>query len=120
MTRILVRGAAAALVLVLSACSLTFDSTQLGVPTSLAESAAAQPDGTTFRITKHSVYFFWGAVGTSQPNVEDILAGQVGTGNRIANLRIRVRSRWSDVLLTVLTAGLIVPRSVTFEGVVVP
>jgi hypothetical protein len=28
--------------------------------------------------------------------------------------------RWSDVLVTVLTVGLAAPRSVTFEGVIVP
>jgi len=33
-------------------------------------------------------------------------------------VKIRVRSRWSDVLFTVLTAGLIVPRTVTVEGIV--
>jgi hypothetical protein len=33
-------------------------------------------------------------------------------------LKIKARSRWSDVLITALTAGLIVPRSVTFEGIV--
>jgi hypothetical protein len=49
-----------------------------------------------------------------------VLAGQVGSGARIANLRVKVRSRWSDILVTVLTGGLIVPRSVTFEGIVVP
>ena len=38
--------------------------------------------------------------------------------NGIADVRIRVRSRWTDVLITALTAGLIVPRTVTFEGVV--
>jgi len=56
----------------------------------------------------------------SQPNLEDVLAGQVGTGARITNLRIKVRSRWSDLLITGLTLGVVVPRSVTFEGVVVP
>ena len=50
----------------------------------------------------------------------NVLAGQVGSAARIANLRIKVRSRWSDILVTVLTAGLISPRSVTFEGTVVP
>jgi hypothetical protein len=49
-----------------------------------------------------------------------VLAGQVGTASRIANLRIKVRSRWSDLLVTVLSFGVIVPRSVTFEGVIVP
>ena len=39
-------------------------------------------------------------------------------GSGIVGLKIKARSRWSDVLITALTAGLIVPRSVTFEGVV--
>jgi len=56
----------------------------------------------------------------AHPNAEDVLAGQVGTGARVANLRIKVRSRWSDLLVTALTAGLITPRTVTFEGIVVP
>jgi len=49
-----------------------------------------------------------------------VLAGQVGTGSRIANLKIKVRSRWSDLLITALSFGAIVPKSVTFEGVIVP
>ena len=113
------RGGLAALLLAVSGCALNFDSTQLGVPVSLAEAAQAPPQGTTFRVTKHPVFLLWGAVTASPPNVEDVLAGQVGAGARIANLRIRIRSRWSDLLVTVLSAGLISPRSVTLEGVVV-
>jgi hypothetical protein len=119
-TRHIVHGGLVALVVGLSACASTFDSTRLGVPVSLADAAATPPQGTAFRVTKHPVYFFWGMTGVSQPNLEDILAGQVGTGSRLTNVRIRVRSRWSDLLITLLTAGLIVPRSVTFEGIVVP
>ena len=78
-----------------SGCALTFDATELGVPTSLAERAQTPPQGTPFRVTKHPVFLLWG-------------------------LRIKVRSRWPDLLVTALTAGLITPRSVTFEGVVVP
>ena len=106
--------------LTLSGCALTFDAGDLGVPTSLAEPAQAPPQGTAFRITKHPVFLLWGLAGASRPNAEDVLAGQVGTGARIANLKIKVRSRWSDLLVTVLTAGVITPRSVTFEGIVVP
>jgi hypothetical protein len=99
---------------------MTFDATDLGVPTSLAESAKAPPQGTPFSVTKHPVYLLWGLVAAARPNAEDVLAGQAGTGSRIANLRIKVRARWTDLLVTALTAGLISPRSVTFEGVVVP
>jgi hypothetical protein len=108
-----------ALVLAAAGCGLTLDSTELGVPTSMAEAATAPPQGTAFRITKHPVYFFWGAARAGAPHLETLLAGQVGTGNRIANVRVHLRSRFTDVLVTALTAGLIVPRSITFEGVVV-
>ena len=52
-------------------------------------------------------------------NMEDLLAGQLGTGASIANLKIHVRSRWHDVLITVITVGIVAPRSVTYEGVIV-
>ena len=109
-----------ALALTLSGCAMTFDATDLGVPTSLAESARTPPQGTAFKVTKRPVYLLWGLTAASRPNAEDVLAGQVGNGARVANLRIKVRSRWNDLLVTVLTAGLVSPRSVTFEGVVVP
>ncbi len=114
------RAGLAALALTLSGCAMTFDAADLGVPTSLAEPAQAPPQGRAFRVTKHPVFLLWGLAGASRPNTEDVLAGQAATGARIANLRIKVRSRWSDLLVTALTAGLITPRSVTFEGVVVP
>jgi hypothetical protein len=117
------RASIFALALAASACALTLDSTHLGVPVSLAESpgagGAAADSGVAFRVTKHPVYLLAGLVPVSQPNLEDVLAGQVGTGARITNLRIKVRSRWSDLLITGLTLGFVVPRSVTFEGVVV-
>lgn len=109
-----------ALALTLSGCALTFDAKELGVPTALAEAAQTPPQGTAFRVSKHPVFLLWGLAGASRPNMEDVLAGQVGTGARITNLRIKVRSRWSDLLVTALTAGVITPRTVTFEGIVVP
>jgi hypothetical protein len=47
-----------------------------------------------------------------------VLAGQVGAGNAVANLRVKVTSRWTDLLVAGLTLGIVVPRSVTYEGVV--
>jgi hypothetical protein len=118
--RFVTRAGLLALALTVSGCALTFDATDLGVPTSFAEPAQTPPQGEPFRVTKHPTFLFWGLIAASRPNAEDVLAGQVGTGARIANLKIKVRARWSDLLVTGLTAGLISPRSVTFEGVVVP
>ncbi|PYP55142.1 MAG: hypothetical protein DMD44_15900 [Gemmatimonadetes bacterium] len=112
------RAAVLTLAIVLSGCALTLDATHLGVPVSLAGSAQGPDSGTAFSVTKHSIYLLVGLVPVAQPNLEDVLAGQMGTGARIANLRVKVRSRWSDLLVTGLTLGLVVPRSVTFEGVV--
>jgi protein-S-isoprenylcysteine O-methyltransferase Ste14 len=108
--------------LALSGCALSFDSTHLGVPATMAEAAPrageTAPTGTPFKVTRHPVFLLWGLATAGQPNLEDVLAGQVGTGTGIANLKIKVRSRWHDLLVTGLTLGVISPRSVTFEGLV--
>ena len=102
----------------LTGCAETFDATTLGVPVSLAAPAGQTPEGTRFRVTSHAVYGLWGLATLKQPSLRKTLAAQLAGGNGIADLRIKVRSRWSDMLITALTGGLIVPRAVTFEGVV--
>ncbi len=64
------------------------------------------------------MFGLWGVVRLKEPSLRKALASQLGGGSGVADVKIRVRSRWSDLLVTLLTAGLIVPRSVTFEGVV--
>ena len=120
MNRLFACGAAAALGLAAGGCALTFDSTRLGVPVTMAGPAQVAPAGTPFQVTRHPVFVVWGAFTVSPPGLEDVIAGQVGAGAGVANLRIRVRARWSDLLITTLTAGLFSPRTVTFEGVVLP
>src|SRR2546421_2681549 len=110
-------GSVLVLALALGACALTLDSTHLGVPVSLAAAAQRPDSGTPFRVTKHAIYLLLGLVPVAQPNLEDVLAGQGGTRTRLTNLRVKGRSRWSDLLITRLTLGVVVPRSVTFEGV---
>ena len=99
-------------------CAETFDATTLGVPVTLASPAGQQPEGTRFRVTSHAVYGFWGLARIKDPSLRKALAAQLAGGSGVADLKIKVRSRWSDVLVTALTGGLIVPRAVTYEGVV--
>jgi hypothetical protein len=108
-----------ALLLLLGACANTIDATRLGVPTTLASSAAQPAQGDSFSVTSRAVYGFWGAVRFSEPSVRKALAAQLVGGKEIADVRIRIRSKFSDLLITGLTLGLIVPRAVTVEGVVV-
>lgn len=101
-----------------ASCAHSFDATTLGVPATLAAPAGQIPEGARFRVTSRAVYGLWGLATIKQPSLRKALAAQLAGGTGIADLKIKVRSRWSDVLITALTAGLIVPRAVTFEGVV--
>ena len=102
----------------LGACAQTFDATTLGVPATLASAAAKPAPGDRFTLTSRAVFGLWGIARLKQPSLRKALAGQLPGGSGLADVKIRVRSRFSDLLITLLTAGLIVPRSVTFEGVV--
>jgi hypothetical protein len=93
--------------------------TELGASGDVRGVGPDSPQGTRSR-SNDPVFILWGLTAVSRPDAEDVLAGQAGTGARIANLRIKVRTRFPDLLVTVLTFGVFAPRSVTFEGVVVP
>jgi hypothetical protein len=104
--------------LLLGGCAQTFDATTLGVPATLASPAAQPAQGDRFKVTSRAVFALWGIARLKEPSLRKALAGQLGGGSGLADVKIQVRSRFADLLITVLTAGLIVPRSVTFEGVV--
>ena len=114
------RGAVLALLAagLLTGCAETFDATTLGVPATLASPATAPAAGDRFQVSSKAVFGFWGLAKVKQPSLRKVLGSQLGGGSGIADVKIRSRSRFSDILFTVLTAGLLVPRTVTFEGVV--
>jgi hypothetical protein len=105
--------------LTLAGCSLTLDASHLGVPATLASSASAPVEGTAFSVTSRAVYGLWGVVKFSEPSLQRTLASQLAGGQAVANVRVRVRSKFSDLLITGLPLGLVVPRAVTIEGVIV-
>jgi hypothetical protein len=109
-----------ALVLIcsLAGCSLSYDAASLGVSATLASPAEKPAVGDRFQVSSKAVFGLWGIARLKEPSLRKALASQLGGGTGVADVRIRERSRWTDILFTVLTAGLIVPRTVTFEGVV--
>jgi len=114
-----VRGAFALLLLLsTAACANTFDATRLGVPVTMASPVGQPPAGNRFSVTSRAVYGVWGFFRLYEPSLQRALASQLAGGTGVADLKIKVRSRWSDLLITGLTLGLVVPRAVTFEGVV--
>ena len=118
----LVRAAIVPLVLLLpalGACANRFDATGVGVPVTMAGPNAQPTAGERFSVTSRAIYLLWGAVPVSQPSLEKVLAAELVDGTAVADVRIKVRSRWSDVLITGLTLGILSPRAVTYEGVIV-
>jgi len=115
------RRAAPALLLALAggACALQFDSRSLGVPVTMTPPTTPTAAGDTFNVTVRAVHIFWGLAPVKEPSLQPVLAGQLGTGGAVANLSIRSRKRWSDVVATVITLGFISPTSVTYQGVIV-
>lgn len=107
------------LVLAASGCAEAFDATRLGVPVTMATAAGETHEGEAFRVNKSSLHMVWGLFTVSQARLDRALATQLVGGKAVADVKIKVRSRWSDILITGLTLGLFVPRTVTFEGVIV-
>lgn len=114
------RRLAAALTLGLAAtgCALSFDSTSLGVPVSMASAASRPAAGDTFNVRSSALYVFWGLLPVRTPSLENTLESQLAGGRAVRDLRIEVGRRLPDLLITVLTLGFVAPVSVTFHGVV--
>ncbi len=97
---------------------MTFDANSLGVPAGMASPAQQPAVGDTFNIRTHALFFFWGAIPSHVPSLEQTLAGQLAGGRAVQGLRIGVSHGWSDILITVLTAGIVDPETVRFQGVI--
>jgi hypothetical protein len=103
----------------LAGCAQTFDATKLGVPATLSSDAGTPAEGPHFEVTSRAVWGMWGLFKLGKPNLEKALAHQLVGGQSIADIKIKSRARWSDILITGLTLGLVSTRSVTVEGTIV-
>lgn len=100
-------------------CSLHLNAETLGVRTTMAEPAGATITGDDFQVSKKAVYLLWGIIPVAKPSMQRALAGQLIDGSEVSGLEVHVRSRFGDLLVTFLTLGAIVPRTVTFTGTIV-
>lgn len=104
--------------LVGTACTQTFDATTLGVPVSMSTAPGEAAQGTPFRTTAHTYHALFGLLTVSQANLQKALARQLVGGQQVSQVRITTKSRWFDVVITGITLGVVVPRTVIYEGVV--
>jgi hypothetical protein len=102
----------------LAACAMTFDGSRAGVPVTLASSVEGPPQGEPFSVESKVVYGLWGIATLREPSLERTLRSQLVGAKEVRDVRITVKSKFTDVLVTVLTLGLIVPRTVQASGVI--
>lgn len=100
-------------------CVQSFDSTTLGVPVTMATPPGEAANGTPFKTSSKTMFGLFGLVTISNASLQKALARQLVGGQQVTQLKIKTGSRWSDVLFTALTLGLLVPRTVTYEGVII-
>ena len=103
----------------LNACSMTFDGSKLGVPVTMGSKAGTPAKGQPFKVSSGSLWVLWGAVPVKKPSLRQPLSSQLVGGQTIEDMKITVGSRWYDVLVSVITLGIVTPRTVTLEGVIV-
>ncbi len=102
-----------------SACATTIDATRIGVPVTLASSVEAPPQGERFDLSSSVLWAFWGAVRVKESSLRETLSSQLVGAREIRDVRIRIYSKWPQVLVSVITLGILVPRTVRAEGVIV-
>ena len=102
-------------------CVQNIEATHIGLPVTLASAAgtAVPAGGEPFTVTGKAVYAMWGITQIGSPDLHHTLAGQLVGGKALVDVKIKVRSRLTDVLVTIITVGIIVPRTVTASGIVV-
>ena len=103
----------------LNACAMTFDGSKLGVPVTMGSKAGVPAKGQPFKVSSGSVWVLWGAVPVKKPSIREPLGSQLVGGQSLEDVKITVGSRWYDVLVSVITLGIVTPRTITLEGVVV-
>ena len=103
----------------LGGCAMTFDGSKLGVPVTMGSKAGSPPKGQPFKVSSGSIWVLWGAVPVKKPSLREPLGTQLMGGQSLEDVKITVHSKWYDVLVSVITLGIVTPRTVTVEGVVV-
>jgi hypothetical protein len=74
------------------------------------------PTRSHFRADGVNVFFLWGLAGNDNRAINDALLKEAGDARGLVNVRVATYSSVLDLIVTSLTAGIIVPKSFTIEG----
>lgn len=114
-----IRALLAVALLAATGCAQSFDATTLGVPVSMASDVKAPAAGAHFSVRATQLWTLWGLLSVSEPSLQRVLAAELVGGKSVADVKIRTHTRITDLLITLVSGGLLVPRAVQFEGTIV-
>ncbi len=69
-----------------------------------------------FVSNQKALWLFWGAFPVSLPTVDGVLAPQVSGHTGVQNLKVTTESGFIDLVVTILTDGILTMRTVTIQG----
>ncbi len=69
-----------------------------------------------FVSNQKALWLFWGAFPISLPTVDGVLAPQVSGHTGVQNLKVTTESGFLDLVVTALTQGILMMRTVTIQG----
>ncbi len=103
-----------AFIIIFAGCATLPLDSNLDKPVSMSEMKDTQ--GKTFVSNNKAVWLFWGLTPLSLPTIDGVVLPQVSGHAGVQNLKITTESGFVDHVVTILTQGIIMMRTVRIEG----
>lgn len=101
-------------IIIFAGCATLPLESNLDKPVNMTDGKNAQVR--TFVSNSKAIWIFWGLAPISLPTVDGVLMPQVSGHAGVQNLKITTESGFIDHVVTILTQGILVMRTVTIEG----
>ena len=114
MGKAVVSAVTLALAILVAGCATLPMESNLEKPVSMTRVTDEQ--GEEFAEDMKALWLFWGAMPLVLPTVDEVAGPQVADHTGVQNLKVTTFSGPLDVIVTLLTDGILTMRTVTIEG----
>jgi len=114
MRKIAVPVVALAIVVVFASCAVLPMRSKLNKPVSMTQ--MKDGPGEHFSEEKQAFWLFWGLAPLIIPEIDEVVASEVSGHAGVQNLKITTQYTAIDMIINILTSGILHPRTITIEG----
>jgi len=114
MRRILALFVALALVIAVTGCAKIAMESKVKKPVSMTRMRNVEVR--EFTTKNRAIWLFWGLFPLSVPKLDQTVGPNVADHNGIQNLKITTENTFLDVVISTVTQGILVMRTITIEG----